>query len=132
MITQIHYSPKNINDKFSKEVYKKYLESVDPMKNILLQSDADVLKKYENTIDDEILGAPVQFVPAVSEVIKKRMVETEKIYKDLLSQPFDFTKEENVILDPEKLSFPKNEAERKDSWRKRLKYMVLDRYADLL
>jgi len=132
MLTQIHYSPKNINDKFSKEVYKKYLESVDPMKNIMLQSDADVLKKYENTIDDEILGAPVKFVPAVTEIIKKRMLETEKVYKDLLAQPFDFTKDENAILDPEKLSFSKNDADRKEAWRKRLKYMVLDRYAELL
>ncbi len=132
MLIQIHYSPKDINDKFSKEVYKKYLESVDPMKNILLQSDADNLRKYENTIDDEIMGAPVKFVPAVSEIIKKRMLETEKVYKDLLAQPFEFTKDENAVLDPEKLSFPKNDADRKEAWRKRLKYMVLDRYADLL
>lgn len=132
MLTQIHYSPKDINDKFSKEVYKKYLESVDPMKNILLQTDADNLKKYENTIDDEIMGAPVKFVPAVTEIIKKRMLETEKIYKDLLAQPFEFTKDENAVLDPEKLSFPKSDADRNEAWRKRLKYMVLDRYADLL
>lgn len=132
MLTQIHYSPKDINDKFSKEVYKKYLESVDPMKNILLQSDADNLKKYENTIDDEIMGAPVKFVPAVTEIVKKRMLETEKIYKDLLAQPFEFTKDENAVLDPEKLSFPKSDADRNEAWRKRLKYMVLDRYADLL
>ena len=132
MLKEIHYSPKDINDKFSKEVFKKYLEAVDPMKNILLQSDVDNLKKYENTIDDEILGSPVQFVPAVSELIKKRMLETEKVYKELLAQPFDFTKDETVVLDPEKLNFSKTEAERKDAWKKRLKYMVLDRYADLL
>jgi carboxyl-terminal processing protease len=132
MLTEIHYSPKNINDKFSKEVFKKYLETVDPMKNILLQADIDNLKKYETTIDDEILGGPVQFVPAVSELIKKRMPETEKLYQELLAQPFDFTKDESVVLDPEKLSFPKTEADRKEAWRKRLKYMVLDRYADLL
>lgn len=132
MLTQIHYSPKNINDKFSKEVYNKYLKAVDPIKNVLLQSDVDNLKKYETKIDDEILGSPVQFVPAVSEMIKKRINETEKIYKDLLAQPFDFTKEETVILDSEKLSFPKTEAERKDSWRKRIKYLVLDKYVDLM
>ncbi len=132
MLTEIHYSPKQINDKFSKEVYKKYLESVDPMKNVLLQSDVDNLKKFENTIDDEILGGPVQFVSAVSEITKKRMMETEKVYKDLLAQPFDFTKDESVIFDVEKLSFTKSEAERKESWRKRIKYMVLDRYSDLL
>ncbi len=132
MLTQIHYSPKDINDKFSKEIYKKYLETVDPYKNILFQSDVDVLSKYETKLDDEILGAPVQFVPAVSEMIKKRMVETEVIYKDLLSKPFDFTKDESIVLDPKQLVFPKTEEERRESWRKRIKYLVLDRYVDLL
>ncbi len=132
MLTQIHYSPKDINDKFSKEVFNKYLEQVDQNKNLLYQSDVDNLKKFELKIDDEILGSPVQFVPAVTEVIKMRMAETEKIYKELLAQPFDFSKEETVVVDPKKLKFPKTEAERKESWRKRLKYMVLDRYVDLL
>jgi len=132
MLKEIHYSPKDINDKFSKEVFRKYLDAVDPMKNILLQADVQNLKKYENTIDDEILGGPVQFVPAVAELVKRRMLETDQVYKDLLAQPFDFTKDESVVLDPEKLNFPNTEAERKDAWRKRLKYMVLDRYADLL
>ena len=132
MLEQIHYSPKNINDKFSKEVFQKYLKSVDPEKNIFLHADIDQLKKYENRIDDEILGAPVQFVPAVTELFKKRIAETEKIYKELLAEPFDFTKDESVIVDPDRLSFAKTEADRKEAWRKRVKYMVLERYADLL
>ncbi len=132
MLTQMHYSPKDINDKFSKEVYNKYLEFVDPSKNILLQSDETMLKKYENTIDDEILGAPIQFVPAVTDIIKKRMAETEIVYKELLTHPFDFSKDETVVFDREKLSFPKTEADRKESWRKFLKYKVLERYVDLM
>lgn len=132
MLTQIHYSPKDINDKFSKEIYKKFLESIDQNKNILLQSDIDQLKQYETKIDDEILGSPVQFVPAASEMIKKRITEVATIYKDLLAKPFDFTKEENIVIDPEKAISPKNEAERMESWRKQLKYMVLGRYVDLI
>jgi carboxyl-terminal processing protease len=132
MLEQIHYSPKHINDKFSKEIFQKYLKAVDPDKNIFFQSDIDNLRKFENRIDDEILGAPVQFVPAVSELLKKRIAETEKVYKELLSQPFDFTKDETVVIDPDRLSFPKTENDRKEAWRKRIKYMVLERYADLL
>jgi len=132
MLEAIHYSPKNINDKFSKEVFQKYLKAVDPDKNIFFQSDVDELKKYETKIDDEILGAPVQFVPAVSELLKKRIAETEKIYKDLLDQPFDFSVNETIVVDEDRLNYPKNESERKEAWRKRLKYMVLERYSDLL
>ncbi len=132
MLTQIHYSPKDINDKFSKEVFKKFLDAVDPSKNILLQSDISDLKKYENRIDDEILGAPVQFVPAVSQLVKKRSAEVEAMYKEILAQPFDYNVDENLITDPKKIDFPATEAQRKEAWRKRLKFMTLERYVNAL
>lgn len=134
MLEDNHYSPKKIDDNFSKEVFKKFLTNryVDESKNILLQADIQHLKKFETTIDNEILGEPVQFVPALSEIVKKRILETEVIYKEILSKPFDFTKDESANFNTDELDFPKNEAERKESWRKRLKSLVLDRYADLL
>lgn len=134
MLTEIHYSPKKIDDNFSKEVFKKFLTNryVDENKNILLQSDVQQLRKYETKIDNELLGDPVQFVPAVSEIVKKRILETEQIYKEILSKPFEFNKDESVNLNTDEIDFPKNEAERKEAWRKRLKSLVLDRYADLL
>src|SRR4029079_7982040 len=68
MLAEIHFSPKKIDDNFSKEIFKKYLQSdkVDPQKNIFLASNIQALKKYETTIDDEIRGGPIQFVPAVT------------------------------------------------------------------
>jgi len=132
MLTEIHYSPKDINDKFSKEVFKKFLSSsVDQDKAIFLQSDINELRKYETKIDDEILGGPVAFVPAASDLFKKRLPEVEKLYKEILAQPFDFTKDETFIADPEKRDFPANEADRKKFWELRLKYLVLDRYVDM-
>ncbi len=133
MISEIHYSPKQINDSFSRAIFNKYLEEkIDAQKNILLKSDIATLKRFETKLDDEILGGTVQFVPAVSEVYKKRLLETEAIYKELLSKPFDFTSEETTTLNTKKLDFPSDEVERREAWRKRLKYYVLDRYAELL
>ena len=37
MLKQGHYSPKDINDNFSKIVFRKFLEDLDPDRNILLQ-----------------------------------------------------------------------------------------------
>ena len=128
MLSEIHYSPKDINDKFSKEVFKKYVAAVDVDKMIFLQSDITELKKYETKLDDEILGAPVVFVPASSALFQKRLPEAEKICKEVLSQPFDFTKDETFVADPDKRDFPATEAERKTFWHQRLKYMVLEKY----
>ncbi|HVM88143.1 MAG TPA: carboxy terminal-processing peptidase [Puia sp.] len=133
MLEEIHYSPKNIDNKFSEEVFNKYLADVDMEKDILLQSDVDALSKYRHTIDDEILGKEgLEFVPAVTGVFRKRMLEAEQIYKEILSKPFDFSADEEANFDFEKVNFPKNENEKKEAWRKRLKYLTLERYSDLL
>jgi carboxyl-terminal processing protease len=132
MLSQIHYSPKKINDDFSRTIFKKYLAEIDEQKNVFLTSDIDQLKKFETKLDDELLGGPVEFVPAASDIYKKRMLETETFYKEILSKPFDFTKDEIVNLNTDKIDFARTDAERKEAWRKRLKYLVLERYADLL
>ena len=131
-LQELHYSPKPINDSFSLEIFAKYLGQVDADKDILLQSDVDELKsKYGRQIDDEILGKPIAFVPAVNQIYKKRLAETEQIYKSILAKPFDFNVDEEYNQNFDKLPFPKTEADRKDAWRKQLKYLALARYADM-
>lgn len=132
MLSQGHYSPQKIDDAFSKKVFKKFMGDLDADKNILLQSDIEALKKYETRIDDEIKGAPVEFFLAAGKTFTKRMEEASVIYNEFLAKPFDFTKDEEVNFDRNKLEFLETEAERKDRWRKRLKFMTLERYTDLL
>ena len=133
MLQEIHYSPKDIDDKFSQELFKKYLGEVDVEKKELLKTDIETLSKYQNRLDDEILGkAPVEFVPAVLTIIKKRIDETQNISHEILSSPFDFTKQESVNMDYEKIDFPVNAVAQKEAIRKKLKYLTLEKYADLL
>ena len=132
-LEQIHYSPKPIDDKFSAEVFDKYIKEVDDYKDVFLQSDVDQLRRqYGSEIDDEILGGTIKFVPAVSEVYKKRLAETQAMYRDILSKPFDFTKDEDFNQNYDEIKFPRNDADRREAWRKRLKYLTLERYSDLL
>ena len=132
IIEQNHYKPKEINDNFSEQIFKKFLAAVDPDKNIFLRSDINSLKKYENKIDDEIHGAAIQFVPAVDSLYNKRMQEVMSIYKEMLSKPFDFSSNEEIVIDGSKLDFPADDTQRKDMWRKKLKFLTLERYSDLV
>jgi len=132
ILEDAHFSPKKIDDAFSKDIFKKYLSSLDPEKNILLQSDIKELKKYETRIDDELHGAPIQFFYAADQIYQKRIKEASVYYKDILKEPFNYTLDEKVIVDAEKLDFPANEAARKESWRKWLKFMTMERYDDHL
>jgi len=126
-----HYSPKKIDNAFSKEILKKFTEELDDEKNIFLQSDISGFQQYADKIDDEIHGAEINSFFDINDVYLKRVNEVSQYYKEMLAKPFDFNLDENVILDPEKSTYPKSENERKDTWRKRLKYGVLSKYVDL-
>lgn len=127
-----HYSPKNINNDFSKKLFQKFLDELDGDKSFFIQSDITALQKYELTLDDEIKGAEIRFAPAVGAIYEKRLTEVSALYKDILAQPFDFKKDEATMLDGGKSPYAANEAEQKDRWRKLLKYYTLERYVDLI
>lgn len=126
-----HYSPKDINNDFSKQLFQKFLDNLDGDKSFFLQSDIAALKKYELTLDDEIKGAEIRFAPAAGAIYEKRLEEVIAVYRDVLSQPFDFNVNESVLLESSKQTYATTEAERKDRWRKQLKYYALERFADL-
>jgi carboxyl-terminal processing protease len=126
-----HYSPKKIDDNFSKMVFKKFIEELDNDKNTLLQGDIDAFKKYETKIDDEVHGTEIKSFFDVNDVYIKRLNEVSALFAPLLAKPFDFVKDEKVEFDADKLSFPKNEMDRQDVWRKRLKYLTMAKYVDL-
>lgn len=132
MLSEAHFSPQDINDAFSKKVFIKFMADLDPDKNMYLQSDMNALKKFETKIDDEIKGSQVEFFLEAGKIFNKRMEEVSVIYNSILAQPFEFNTDEEVTLDPDKLTYTTTDAERRDRWRKKLKYMTLERYVDLL
>jgi carboxyl-terminal processing protease len=132
MLEVAHFNPKKVDDEFSKNIFKKYLEALDPDKSIFLASDIQGLKKFETSIDDEMHGAKIQFFHAVDAIYVKRVNELNAFYPTLLTNPYQFTTDETIVLDPEKLDYPKTEQARKESWRKRIKFLTLEKYADLL
>jgi carboxyl-terminal processing protease len=132
LLEQEHYSPKAINDNLSKLIFEEYLKDLDGDKTLFLSSDINSLKKYETTIDEEIKGVgDIAFVPAVNSIYNKRVNEVMAAYKSILSKPFNFTVNETIQLDGDKVKTPVNEAERTDRLRKRLKFLTLERFVGL-
>ena len=127
-----HYSPRVIDDKFSKEVFDAYLKVLDPEKNILLQTDIDSLKVFATSIDDEIHGAAIQFEPAANGIYERRAKEIKAIFESIIDKPFDFTTDDSLMVDTDKMSYASNEAERIKRWNQAIKYKVLDRYVSLI
>ncbi len=132
ILEQGHYSPKKIDDAFSKEVLSKYIDDLDGDKYIFLQKDIDSFKKFETKIDDEIHGSSLESFYKISGVYATRLDEVSKLYKDILSKPFNFNTNDSIMLDADKRQYPKTEQERFAFTKKRINYLVLGKYSDLL
>jgi carboxyl-terminal processing protease len=127
-----HYSPRSIDDAFSKEVFNAYFKALDPEKNTFLQSDLDSLSNYSATIDDEIHGATIAFQPAVSRIYALRIIETKAIFNQIMDQPFNFNLDDSILLNSDKMAYPKDVTERAKRWEMLLKYRTIERYASLI
>lgn len=125
-----HYSPVAIDDAFSKKVYAKYLDGIDPTKRFFLQSDIEEFSKYEMQIDDMIKNKDLTFFNLTNSRLLQRMQESRAIYEEVLAGPFDFTANESINVDYEKLPYAKNKKELTDRWRKQLKLQALSSVTD--
>ena len=123
-----HYQSQDINDQLSIKVFNSYLEMIDPQKKYFLNSDFKEFKKYEKLIDDQWLSYDLTFFNLTHNRLVQRINEVELFLPSLFKKTFEFDSDEKINVDFENLSFPKNDNERKERWRKQLKFSMLDLY----
>lgn len=124
---QAHYNPKPINDDFSERFYDQYMERIDGNKRYFTQQELKELEQYKTDLDDQVKSLDYTFFNKSLELLEGALDRAQKTYREILSTPFDFTVSESVELDRDKRSFPKNEEDLRDTWRKDLKYETLTR-----
>ena len=123
-----HYQSQDINDQLSIKVFNSYLEMIDPQKKYFLNSDFKEFKKFEKLIDDQWLSYDLTFFNLTHDRLVQRINEVELFLPSLFKKTFEFDSDEKINVDFENLSFPKNDNERKERWRKQLKFSMLDLY----
>ncbi len=124
-LSYLHYSPKPINDAYSADVFDKYLEMMDPAKKFLLQSDVDEFTKHKTKLDDYLNRGDISFFNLTVDRLNARTKEVEKLSQDILSKPINFDENEELILEPKLKTYPKNQEELRNEWKKFIKYNIL-------
>ncbi len=130
-----HYEPHDIDDSLSVRIHHLYLHRMDYSKKTFIQSDIDKFAKYKYLIDDLMngdLNRKFEFYIEVNKVYQKRINYLKGIYEEILSKPFDFSKNEIYQSDAEKSEYCKSLEDLKERWRKTLKYQVALRYIDII
>src|SRR5690606_32639088 len=124
-LTYMHYRPQLIDDSFSEDVFKMYLDKIDPSKRYFLQSDYEHFKKDIHNLDDYFNNQDLAFYHATVDTIYKRIGEAKVYSEEILKQPFDFTTDEDLIIGDDLVHYAADQKEAKDFWRKYLKYNTL-------
>ena len=120
-----HLSKHELDDEISSRGLELFVKSLDGMKLYFYQSDIDEFNQKKKDLDDALLAKDVSFAYTIFGRLLKRVDERVALVDELLKQDFDFTADETLIIDPDKLSFPKTPDEAKARWTKRLKYDLL-------
>lgn len=127
-----HYSGKKIDDDFSLKGFAQYTKDLDFSKSFLIQTDLDALKVFDLKIDDEIFDGDFSLPRLGQQLLRQRVLQVKDFCQEILKKPFDFSLDEQIELDTEKRSYARSLEDLKEWWFKRLKYLTLTQYLNLL
>ncbi|MFC0604104.1 carboxy terminal-processing peptidase [Winogradskyella pulchriflava] len=127
-----HFDPQDLNDDFSENVFEDYLNQLDPFKRYFYESDIKEFEEFKHQLDDQIKAYDVSFFNLTHQRLLQRIEESKKIYADILSKPFDFSKDEEYSSDYEKLTYVTNKRDMKERWRQQLKFSTIANYDDAI
>lgn len=125
ILNKSHYNVQNMDDKFSKSLFKYYLDKLDPNKIYFFESDIKEFKKFETKLDDQIKAKDLSFFYLTYERILLRMKTSYENYVTLFKNPNSFNENEIFELDDANYRFPKNEIEAKNRFRGEIKFNTI-------
>lgn len=120
-----HLSKRKLDDTISNRAFEMFIKNLDPTKSYFLQSDIDEFSKWKTELDDQMLKGEFLAAFEVFDRFIQRVDERTDLAAELIGEDHDFTLDEEMITDPDLLSFAKDNAEARDNWRKRIKYSLL-------
>ncbi len=129
-IEYVHFSPKKVDDKMSKEVFKSYINRLDGYKRYFTQKDLDQLAKYELLVDDQVNNLTFDFFNESLPLLDAGLMKAETYFKEAIDKPINFNKGDNYETDPDKLSYAKNDNELKEKWKQIVQWDVTTRWVE--
>src|ERR1700685_444964 len=125
MIEQNHISHVKINAEISVKLFNRYLEQLDPRKLYFMQSDVDALGVDRGKLGDNLKRGNVDFAYAAFDVFLQRVKQHNAMAEALVDAKHDFTIDEGMVIDAEKLPWAKDDSDMRERWRKQVKYDLL-------
>ena len=121
LMHKYHYLKSPLDDAISKEILRRYVESLDPNRFIFLATDLTALEVYANRFDDFLRVGYIKPAFDIFKIFRKRVQERVTVAHKLLDKGFDYEIEESYAFRRDDKHWPLNETQLFDVWRKRVK-----------
>ena len=128
LLKRHHYNKPPLNDARSAKIFDSYIEMLDPSRSYFTASDLAEFEPWRNEFDDFLRNGNLEPGFAIYKIHLERLQARLEYALSLLEKgadSFDFTIDEELLVDRENAAWPKDENELDDLWRKRVKDEVL-------
>lgn len=123
--TRLHYANRELDDALSQDIFKRYLDTLDPSKIYFTQDDIRSFEKYRTSIDDALKSGNVEPAYAVYRKLRERVLERIAYTDSVLADKPDLTRDETFEFDRTDADWATSASELDDYWRKRVKNEAL-------
>jgi len=125
LLEQGHMARPVIDDEIAVKWCDNFIKELDPAKYYFLKADVDQFKKEAKNLDDQIKKGNIDFARVVFDRYLVRHDERFETLKELLKHKPDFTVDEYLSDDSDKINYPIDKAEADERLRKKVKFDLL-------
>ncbi len=126
LIDKSHFRKVSLDNGFSEKVLDRFVNQLDPAKRFFLQEDIDQFQTIKYEFDNYIRLGALEPAYAIFKIFRARVTQRIEYALHRLNQPFDFTLNEQFLLDTKEAVWAQSEAELRDYWRKRIKNDIIN------
>ncbi|MDD3885400.1 MAG: carboxy terminal-processing peptidase [Victivallaceae bacterium] len=127
-----HFKQRLIDEKMSGALFDGYLKTLDPNRIFFTQRDVDRFLPMRSDLGDKLSKGDASFAFAVYDILRKRHHAYREFAERRLATPFDFSGDEDFLLDRSEAPRAADSKDLPALWEKQLKndvlsYRLLDR-----
>ena len=127
VLEKYHYKKTDIDDELSSSIMDNYLRILDSNRMYFIKKDIDDFERYRFQLDDLLLEKNLDPVYSLFRLYQRRIRERiEYAQRELETYAFDFTREEEYLLDRSEAKWSASSEELNDTWRKRIKHDLIN------
>jgi carboxyl-terminal processing protease len=129
MVNKFHVEPREVNEKFSVDLFNNMLTNTDDDKIFFTKGDIDKLSKYRTTLDKQIKNRKTDYLDLFIKIYQRRLQQTDSVIAAMSKKPIDFYASEKITI-AEDTSFPSSAITAQVKLYKKLKSLTLDELTD--